>query len=957
MGNFFRRNIFLTLFTGLLLFVFELGIAQQAQIDSLENALEEKKTPLEKSEVLIELARMNVGVNYDKAYEYGVRGTKEAEKTDSLELQWYSYYTLGRVCAVGAIHLDTALIFMDKALETAEAIQDTQRTLLAHMLAAAVLDYTDQTEEALVHYHEAIPLAEGSGNMEYISSIYNNLGLLYHYSEDTLNARKYYKQAIDIFRETKDTLAWARASANYTSVIQDPDEAIRINKFALSLLEEIDNNPQLKFICTEKIGNIYLQKKDAPETALNWFLRALKYAEEGKVEPSIASAQFSIGTVKLYQNKLGEALEYLGKSYDYYSQTPQDDNIQRVARDYSEALARTGNYSRAYELLNQSYQIKDSIYTKNLATSISEFNSKYEKEQTEAKLAAEKLNTAREKNRKNQILIGALILLLIAGFVFQYFWNRQRQRKKEADLELEKERLERSKLTELDTLKTRFFANISHELRTPLTLIMAPLEKALSDKPINPKLEQELELAHSNSNKLLTLVNEILDLSKLESGKLELDMQATPLQSFLERVLFSFQSLADIRKIELHLEYDCPAGLNIETDREKLEKILNNLLSNALKFTPSEGQVTLRAESTEEQGLILSVTDTGQGIASEDLPRIFDRFYQTGNQGGTGIGLALSKELAKLFGGSLDVASEPGNGSVFTLGIPLLVSKSDIKDLAESTPKYPEEEQTKYKTQLHTESKPRILIVEDQPEMQRFLRESLEEDYICEVANEGGEALRLLQTKQFDLTSSDVMMPGMDGFTLREKINQIPRLRNMPFILLTARALDEDKMHGLRLGVDDYITKPFSLPELKARVENLLRNKFEREKAWEESEIKPDSEAGNKESADRELIREAEQQVLENLDRSDYKIGDLATEIGYGERQLRRIIRNLTGLSPVEFILEIRLQKARQLLEKRKLSTVAEIQFEVGIESASYFSKKFTERFGKNPSAYVSNTK
>ncbi|MCB0524348.1 MAG: response regulator, partial [Saprospiraceae bacterium] len=287
---------------------------------------------------------------------------------------------------------------------------------------------------------------------------------------------------------------------------------------------------------------------------------------------------------------------------------------------------------------------------------------------------------------------------------------------------------------------------------------------------------------------------------------------------------------------------------------------------------------------------------------------------------------------------------------VFTLTIPLIVSDSKSATILAEPEDVSQSPSPVFQTQLHAESRPRILIVEDQPEMQKFLRESLSDDYECEVAREGGEALQLLQTRHFDLTSSDVMMPGMDGFSLREKVNQISSLRQMPFILLTARALDEDKLHGLRLGVDDYITKPFSVPELKARISNLLKNKFEREKGWQESS---GSTSNLEEPADRELLREAEKKVLQNLDRSDYKIADLASEIGFGERQLRRVIRNLSGLSPVEFILEIRLQKARQLLEKRKFTTVSEVQFEVGIESASYFSKKFTERFGKNPSDYM----
>ncbi|MEZ4926808.1 MAG: ATP-binding protein [Saprospiraceae bacterium] len=945
-----RRRFYFFWLAGLMVLFFNVAWSQQNQIDSLKQVLHAVQDEAQKAEVMMALSREYVGLDYEKAFEFGKKAVASAEKTDSLKLQFICYYTLGRVCAVGAMHLDTGVIYTEKALTTAHTIQDTQQILLAHMLAAAIYDYTDQSKKAVDHYETAVPLARAFNDPQYSSSIYNNLGLMYHYSEDTLNARKYYGEAIAIFKETGDTLSWARVMANLSSLETDTDKAIDMNLKALSLLDRIAHNPQLKEICADKIGNLYLQGKGDATTALTWFQKALALALEAKVEPSVASAHFGIGKALLLQNRVDSAIWHLKFAHNYYSKEGyQADNLQRVSKDYSEALARAGRFAEAYPLLLESFQIKDSIYTTELASAISEFNAKYEKEQNEAKLVEEKLKTSKEMNRKNGILIGSLILLTVAGFVFQYLFNRQRRRKKEADLALEKERFERNKLEELDTLKTRFFANISHELRTPLTLVMAPLEKALSNKPIHPKLEEDLKLAHSNSAKLLTLVNEILDLSKLESGKLDLDMQSTPLKSFLERVVYSFQSLSEFREIKLGFTYEGSENLAIETDRDKLEKILNNLLSNAIKFTDAGGDVHLKAK-TETETLEIKVSDTGAGIPDEELPKIFNRFYQTGNHGGTGIGLALSKELARLFNGQLQVESKEEKGSVFTLTIPLIVSDSKSATILAEPEDVSQSPSPVFQTQLHAESRPRILIVEDQPEMQKFLRESLSDDYECEVAREGGEALQLLQTRHFDLTSSDVMMPGMDGFSLREKVNQISSLRQMPFILLTARALDEDKLHGLRLGVDDYITKPFSVPELKARISNLLKNKFEREKGWQESS---GSTQTQEEPADRELLREAEKKVLQNLDRSDYKIADLASEIGFGERQLRRVIRNLSGLSPVEFILEIRLQKARQLLEKRKFTTVSEVQFEVGIESASYFSKKFTERFGKNPSDYM----
>jgi len=322
--------------------------------------------------------------------------------------------------------------------------------------------------------------------------------------------------------------------------------------------------------------------------------------------------------------------------------------------------------------------------------------------------------------------------------------------------------------------------------------------------------------------------------------------------------------------------------------------------------------------------LSLKVTDTGLGISKKDLEQIFNRFYQSEDgkkAGGTGIGLALSKELAQLFGGDLTASSEVNKGSVFTLEIPLkeIEYTPPITEIIDPEEKFitkkieAEENQITYQPILINNQKAKILIVEDNHEMSDFLSKILDPYYRVQTAANGKEAIQKLNSQQFDLITSDVMMPEMDGFELRAIISKIERLRQMPYIMLTASSLETDKLKGLSLGIDDYITKPFNSKELLARINNLLINKQERDRFQKE-----DKESPQPETVDHQLLKQAEEIVLKNIHDPDFKVPDLAKKIGYSQRQLTRIIKKLTGLSPVSFILEIRLQKAYQLLEERR---------------------------------------
>ncbi len=810
-------------------------------------------------------------------------------------------------------------------------------------------------DTAVIFYFKALEGYEKSNHAMGIASVYNNLGdTFYDQDKDDLGI-EYTKKALEIYEEKGEMKRAAVTLMNLGKMSHDDQIAMDYFQRALSIHQE---NNDLRGVggVNANIGSRYMKLEDY-EAALPHFQEALRIAEQMGNQKRAASAKSSLGKIYFYLKQPVQAIQFceealsLSKAIGFQRETMEThNNLARFHADQKQ-------FEKAYYHLSQAKILNDSLKNKTNLEITSELEAKYDAKQKEAELASQQLEIERQKNAQNRLLIfgGLLFLGLLA--IFQWYFYRQKRKKRETELALEFQKAEAENLRDLDNIKTKFFANISHELRTPLTLIISPLED-LIDKMKGKSRQDELHLAHTNSKKLLGLVNEILDLSKLEAGKLELHETAVNLNHLTRRIFYSFQSLAHLRGISLSFENGLPEDLGLQLDIEKYEKILNNLLSNAIKYSETGGSVQLAVGSRQFAAgnlLVVSVHDSGQGIPKEELEKVFDRFYQSSSgkmSGGTGIGLALSKELALLFGGDLKVESELGKGSIFTLEIPL--KEAMLKNLSfesEEPAEFPELNQQEeasidYKPILLNGDKSKILIVEDNLEMSEFLHNILSPYYECTKAFNGKEALQKLEEGSYDLITSDVMMPEMDGFEFREIMSKRTDWSQTPFIMLTARALEDDRLQGLSLGVDDYITKPFSSKELLARIDNLLRNKSERAQFQKEN-------AGEKtdhpESADRQLLKAAESIVLENLDEPQFKVTDLAKEIGYSQRQLSRIIKKLTGLSPVGFILEIRLQKARQMLETRQFMTVSEVRYEVGIESPAYFTTKFKERFGKSP--------
>ncbi|MBL7810260.1 MAG: response regulator [Saprospiraceae bacterium] len=569
-----------------------------------------------------------------------------------------------------------------------------------------------------------------------------------------------------------------------------------------------------------------------------------------------------------------------------------------------------------------------------------------------------------------------LELVLIAGAI--WFWLRWRERsqrniQKRLEVEVTRQtdtiRQQAEELRRLDESKSRFFANVSHELRTPLTLIIGPVGSILKNNQLPAKERSLIELAHRHGTHLLELVNALLDLSKMESGKMTLNERPVQLYSFVRRLVSAFESHAEWLGIRFVFEYQAPQRIKILADEDKLQKVLNNLLSNALKFTPprNNGLVSVRVEQVENH-IRISVTDTGRGIPSNDLPRIFERFYQTSQEnapveGGTGIGLALCREIAQLMQGRIWAESELGKGSRFYFEFPIkevLGSEAEVSEPDQETVTDPLlAPSNAAAVPLGAQSAGRILLVEDNPSLRSYIEFILREKYEVFAVENGLLALQLMEKQTPDLILSDIMMPEMDGFQLLEKLKSDPSRRHIPVVMLTARADVQDKLRALRIGVDDYLLKPFEEEELLARIGNLLQNARNRSlipnPGNENGAAEPSAEEETSQvsTEDLEWLARLEKLVCDSIGDSILSIDWLATKMFTGRNLFFKRVKSLTGLTPNEYLQTVRMACAREMLEQRKVGAVKEVAYKVGFRDVKYFSEQYFKYFGKLPSSYL----
>lgn len=517
------------------------------------------------------------------------------------------------------------------------------------------------------------------------------------------------------------------------------------------------------------------------------------------------------------------------------------------------------------------------------------------------------------------------------------------------------EKLEAQRMHELDTMKIKFFTNVSHEFRTPLTLIITPLEKLLA-KASGDDVNQ-LQLINRNARRLLNLVNQLLDFRKLEVQEVRLNPSEGDIVGFIKYLVYSFSDLSEKKNIHLSFNTTVP---HLETffDQDKVEKILFNLLSNAFKFTPQGGSVRVELSLKEKESnnfLLVKVIDSGIGIPADKIHRIFERFYQNDLPGhlvnqGSGIGLSITAEFVKVHGGSIEVESEPGNGSCFTVSLPVTPLESETVMHHVQT----EDDQRELMVS-NSDGKPVILLIEDHEDFRSYLRDSLSTQYCVLEAANGKAGVQIAKSVVPDLIVSDIMMPEMSGDELCRKIRSDVLTSHIPIILLTARAAEEQKIEGFEAGANDYITKPFSFEILLSRIRNLLA---QREASQKQFQKHFDVKASNIEvaSLDEKLIRRAIEVVEQNIMEADFSIENFSQELGMSRVYLYKKLVSLTGKSPLDFVKTIRLQRAAQLLEKSDLN-VSEVAYRVGFNNPKYFAKCFKEEYKVLPSAYAASRK
>jgi DNA-binding response OmpR family regulator/anti-sigma regulatory factor (Ser/Thr protein kinase) len=461
-----------------------------------------------------------------------------------------------------------------------------------------------------------------------------------------------------------------------------------------------------------------------------------------------------------------------------------------------------------------------------------------------------------------------------------------------------------------------------------------------------------------NALRLQSLVDQLLDLSKLDNGKMQLSVCEGNIIQFIRSIVFSFESLAERKHIHFHSSF--PAELEMAYfDRDKLEKVLVNLLSNAFKFTPEHG--TIRVIVEKHQGrLKIQVGDSGPGMGAEDIEKVFDRFYQVeGTEAkGTGIGLALVKELVNLHNGQISVDSRQGEGTNFKIVLPYRQTDFPAETLFISPP--PEEfrlaasavemeqAQSTHRPSTLQEDQPVALIVEDNADLRHYIRENIQAQYQVLIAQDGLEGLQIATEKIPDIIISDVMMPKKSGFEMCQALKTDQRTSHIPIILLTAKAGQDHKIEGLEQGADDYLTKPFDVRELNIRMTNLIDQRQRlREKFGAELQIRPSQVRLS--SVDEQFMKSVIQEVEKNLDNEFFTVEELARSVGFSRSQLHRKLKALTNKSANQLIREFRLTRAREMLEQ-KAASVSEVAYQVGYSNLSYFSKSFKEAFGKLPS-------
>jgi len=830
--------------------------------------------------------------------------------------------------------------------------------------------YLSQNEYplALDNFLSSLAVEEKRGNQEGIAYCLNDLAHIYHTIQMDSIAENYYLRSLNIFKERRYLLEQAIIYNNlgdlYSSRKQYKDAEYFFRE-AISIKSKLGNISSLA-LTYDRIGDLFFNQ-GIKDSADHYFQKAILFADQSGREQYKASALLGYGKSLIAGNDIRNAEKVLIQSEELAKKL----DLIEVRHDALLGLSKIDSIQKRFEQsrerLSIAVHLSNYLNKENSKRQMAEMSVKYETAKKEKELITQQTLVKKQQ----LIMLGlALFAILVIALIVLIYRQYRIIKKTSAELSKQKEEIDikNQKLHELDELKNRFYTNISHELRTPLTLIVGNLEVLYERESQDGQDKTIYETMLRHSRRLLDLINQLLDISKLEKGKMRLSLQKGNISQFVTLLASSYSSWAQDKRIIFNynkIDYNCDGWF----DADKLEKVIVNLLSNAFKYTPTHGTVTLTLNKDVDKYSI-TVSDTGEGLDNIELSKIWELFYQSETHSnklyqGSGIGLALVKELVQLMQGDIEAASEKGKGTIFTVKLPLIYQFSNDIDSIEQTTDFifekPIHPVDSIKNTIE-EIKPQsdsdsdlVLVVEDNNDLRHFISSNLHKKYRVIEAQDGKIGLEKALETIPDLIISDVMMPEMNGLEMTTKLKNDERTSHIPVILLTARVSQEHIIEGLETGADEYLSKPFSVKELSLRIKNLfttrqlLRDKLCKMPELNLSEISISS-------LDEKLLQRAIEHIEAHMDDSDYEVTQFCSDMGMSRTNLHRKLKAITNQSTTEFIRNIRLRRAAQLL-KHNAGNVSEIAYQTGFNNLSYFAKNFKELFGVSPSEYTGNEK
>lgn len=871
-----------------------------------------------------------------------------------------AYNNLGACYSING-DADSAMYFYDLAEEV--FLADNLQVGLGAVYGNRSYDYMDWGWLTMAHEanHKCLDIALEQGNTRSVGLCYQNLGAIESQLDRYEEAAGYYQQALELHLTQNDEANIIRAYLDLARMQRyfDMNRARASLDSARVCIERVSF--QEKFMWPNYHGTAARVESSDQNFALAeaHLLASIDSAKASGSPRLELPAKRALPALYNQAERYQESVDLIQELEEKGAVAPSNETGASIYQLLYVAQRELGQYQKALEALEVYQQLTDSLGSVMRTNSLDEANARFKVTQREQEVLLEKERSeALEKSNsliKRAAAGGALALVLIGSAVAFNLRNRRRrvQAEKElAEANLKAKEEEARRLQEVERLKSRFFANISHEFRTPLTLILGPAHQLKKDLQDQQALEQ-VDTIDRNGHRLLGLIDQLLELSRLEHSTVQVIEGPTRPARFCGQIVDVFQPLADAQRINLESDLDTslPTAL---IDRDKLEKILFNLLSNAHKFTPQGG--TVRLTLHEDAGtMVFRVSDTGIGIAEDHLDRVFDRFHQTpdGEQAkGSGIGLSLVKELVTLLGGSVRAESSLGTGSTFEVRLPLkpFDGPNVLEETVSGVPaaiqiqlETPAENSSTLAAEDESDRK-LVLLVEDNADLRQFTRSILSTEYRIIEAEDGKQGVEMALEHVPDLIVTDVMMPHMNGNELCDTLKNHPTTDHIPVVMLTAKSSTANKITGLEVGADDYLLKPFNARELLLKIQNLLTlTERNREKYREQP--------GKNEVLDAKVdafVIKVNEWIHERLADPEVSVETLAEAMAMSRSQLHRKMKALVAETPVRYIRKVRLHRGRELLTSTDL-TVAEVGYQVGFSSPAYFTKSYREEFGEVP--------